>query len=216
MKRSTVVAALSFTVSGLILVNVSSASILEATGMYSGNVYQIWSERGIAWDAANLEATGLPPINGQPGHLATITSAAEDNFIEALRNTVNVTPEELWIGGFQPLGSPEPGGNWQWVNGEGPIPGTNPPPGGSPYANWLPLNGGEPNDSPDGAVTPDEEQFLGIAWAGNFGWNDEGALANIGGYVVEFDGAAIPEPATFIVWGLLGLCGIGVLRRSRR
>ncbi len=58
--------------------------------------------------------------NGWPGHLATVTSAEENAFIVDMTNSYN-----HWLGGYQPAGSDEPAGNWQWVTGEPWI-----------YANW--------------------------------------------------------------------------------
>lgn len=71
---------------------------------------------GITWGEAKIMAENSVYL-GVNGHLATITSAAENSFIiNALGG-----PSELdtfFLGGFQPVGSPEPGGNWQWVTGE--------------------------------------------------------------------------------------------------
>jgi hypothetical protein len=119
---------------------------------------------------------------GVPGHLATITTAEEDAFLHGLR--AGVSPPEVWVGGFQdqidliPPCTPEPSCGWTWVNGEGPI--------DDGYTNWLDA---EPNDN----TGEGSENFLGIALGGAFGWNDEGALGNIGGYIVEFSTpASIP------------------------
>jgi hypothetical protein len=74
----------------------------------------------ITWQAASEAAAA------QGGHLATLTTAEENAFVYGLVNY-----DEFWwldllhedaigpaIGGFQPPGSPEPAGNWQWVTGE--------------------------------------------------------------------------------------------------
>jgi len=140
------------------------------------------------WDTANAAAASNT-LNGAQGHLATITSAEEDEFIRVL--AANAT-KELWVGGFQPDKSAEPGGGWQWINGEGVIPATNPTTPEPPYANWL---NNEPNNLGNG------EAHLGIGLGGNFGsgygWNDEGNLGNIGGYVVEYD-IEVVEAATCV------------------
>ena len=91
---------------------------------------------------------------------------------------------ELWVGGYQvpcATSTPEPGCGWVWIN-EQPIDAEN---SDSPYTNWL---NGEPNNL---AHTPDAyhratEDFLAIGLNGGFGWNDEGALTNVWGYVVEY------------------------------
>lgn len=75
---------------------------------------------GIHWDAAYREAK----LSG--GYLATITSEEENDFITnfIVNNpncwVVNPNGQDTgpWIGGYQPVGSPEPNGNWQWVTGE--------------------------------------------------------------------------------------------------
>ena len=58
------------------------------------------------------------------GWLADIQSAAENDFVFSLL-TSDMWYLEMgdgaglgpWLGGFQPEGSPEPAGNWQWVTG---------------------------------------------------------------------------------------------------
>ncbi len=64
------------------------------------------------WGDAKIEA------ESQGGHLATITSQGEQDFLEA-----NVCDSSvwMWIGGYQDLTDPdysEPGGGWKWVTGE--------------------------------------------------------------------------------------------------
>jgi hypothetical protein len=61
------------------------------------------------------------------GHLATITSAPENDFIHGILGA-----NQAWIGGMQTPGSCEPGCGWSWITGE---PWT--------YSNWSP---GEPNN----------------------------------------------------------------------
>ena len=84
------------------------------------------------------------------GHLATITSQGEANFVSTLLGNVN----KYWLGGFQPDGSTEPSSNWQWVTGESWI-----------YTNWRT---GEPNNNGG------DEKFLEIQYPPSPGWNDVG------------------------------------------
>jgi hypothetical protein len=109
------------------------------------------------------------------GHLAVITSAEEDAFIDQLRFKCGL--EELWTEGYQPVNEVVPTANWRWVQTGEPIPGFN---GSGAYSNWQV---GEPNDY----YGPASEQYLGIGKGGAFGWNDEGYLGNIHGYVIEYE-----------------------------
>jgi hypothetical protein len=155
-----------------------------------GHVYQIYTAAGIDWCAANDQANAMVlHVNGQDihGHLATLTSKPEDDFVEALRGNVG----ELWVGGYQtPIVCPwsvvspptmPAGSGWTWVNGEGAFAGDN---HSLTYANW---HTGEPNDNNN-----TEERYLGIGLQGS-DWNDEAALGNIAGFVVEYD---VPLNAT--------------------
>jgi len=67
-------------------------------------------------------------FKGVHGHLATITSSAENAFI----STQLGTTQFAWLGGEQPPGSLEPDGGWQWITGEPWV-----------YTNW---DIGEPNN----------------------------------------------------------------------
>jgi len=181
-------------------VAVLSASALTTEAVpvaFGGHYYEIVSSPGIDWLSAEAAAEALTFLGAQ-GHLATITSLEEDQFLDALRGSTT----DLWVGGFQsPGGTLGVGDNWTWVNGEGSFPGNNL---GPVYANWLP---GEPNDFYGAA----SEQYLTIAHGGAFGWNDEGAINNVSGFVVEYN---VPEPGTLSLIGL-GLAGLAARRRRK-
>lgn len=150
----------------------------------------------VTWDASFASAASTI-FNGVPGFLATITSQAEQDFIvgqfgDAIR--------AKWLGGFQPPGSPEPAGGWQWITGEPFV-----------YNNWEST---EPNNSGG------NENHLLFATAGlaTLGvWNDLNGEAPpatfVNGYVVEF----VPEPSTLTLtgFGLIGLLAYGCRRRRR-
>jgi hypothetical protein len=84
----------------------------------NGHWYAIVLEPdGLAWAAANTRAAALG------GHLATIHSTPEDEFVFQIANQVNAAwsgPYSLgpWLGGSQLDGSAEPAGGWTWVTGE--------------------------------------------------------------------------------------------------
>lgn len=122
---------------------------------------------GIDWLSAR-DAAASRTLMGSAGHLATITSAAENAFIvgalggDLIRNH--------WLGGYQ-TGGPEPGGGWTWITGEA-----------FTFTNW---NGGEPNNAGN-------EQAIEFQGPGHTlgGWNDANETNRILGYIVEASGAA--------------------------
>jgi hypothetical protein len=174
---------------------VANAAPIQWLAINGGNdhYYEVVPAGDLPWATADVLATAsfIEPIAGTriQGHLATVTSVDENTFIHSLLPTTH----QYWLGGFQPTGSPEPGGGWQWVNGEGAIPtSTFPVPGG--YSNWL---GGEPNNASGGT-----EHELTIGIFGSALWNDSiPGVGAIGGYVVEYDGVVdagtcVPDPDT--------------------
>lgn len=126
---------------------------------------------GITWVAAKAAAESRT-FNGCPGHLVTLTSQQEHDFIIAnLPQAAPIGVLGWWIGGIQPPGSPEPAGGWQWVTGEPFI-----------FTNWA---AGEPNDigNEDAIHLDGKGSGLGL-------WNDipsNNNIHRIGGYVIEYD-----------------------------
>jgi VPDSG-CTERM motif len=157
--------------------------------LFNGHYYEIITAPGISWADANTAANAASYL-GLGGHLVTITSAAEDAFVSGLIDTAG----EHWAGGFQDPGETTAGAGWQWVNGEGAF----------SYTNWA---GGEPND----AYGAGSEQHLGVGYFGaGSGWNDEGALANLRGYVIEYEASSVPDSGTsaaLLGFAMLGLWG---------
>jgi hypothetical protein len=174
-----------FRVCGVLLLLLISVSAYADPTQWSGNGH--WYElvidpNAISWDSANAAAAALG------GHLATITSAEENAFVYSLISDYSGDPIWPWLGAFQPSGSSEPAGGWQWVTGEPFV-----------YANWIP---GEPNDHMG------IEDWIEFSRSGDSAgqWNDNpgGGLA----YFLEID-ARVPEPSSLILLGS-SLCIIGL------
>jgi Lectin C-type domain len=134
----------------------------------NGHFYQLVAT-SLTWPQARDSAAALS-FGGFTGHLVTLSSQAENNF---LRDTFGVTG---WIGLSQPPGSQEPAGGWAWVTGE--VFG---------FSNWQP---GEPNNLGNELYT---EMLIGEQW------NDVSATST-NFYYVEYgtnlSGATAPEPST--------------------
>lgn len=137
----------------------------------NNHFYQFITASGISWTAAKAAAEQLT-FFGRQGYLATVTSAAENQFI------VSKIQGQGWMGA-----SDEQTENvWKWMTG--PEAGTQFWQGlssgnvvGGLYNNWA---SGEPNN----AGNEDYAHFLT-----NGQWNDYPlALGSIQGYVVEFGG----------------------------
>jgi hypothetical protein len=100
----------------------------------------VWPENGhgyllvvgngpVTWTQAKIQAEQLG------GHLVTVTSAAEETFVEQVARPSTwstITKAGPWIGAYQEPGSVEPRGGWRWVTSEP-----------WAYTDWAP---GEPND----------------------------------------------------------------------
>jgi hypothetical protein len=125
------------------------------------------------WAGAMLDAQARSHL-GLRGHLATLTSAAEDDFVVAAFGLSALAGR--WLGGYQDIPAPdysEPAGAWRWVTGEfwG-------------YNHWLP---GEPND----ANGPGTENNLQIRADIPPYWNDTpNDAAELPGYVIEYESRA--------------------------
>jgi hypothetical protein len=168
----------------------------------NGHWYElVQSQQGfIDWAVARNAAATLN-FNGMHGHLATITSQAENDFIF---NTLS-PPDNAWIGGERLPGQSDPKLGWVWITGE-PF----------NYKNWAtpPNDGDEPDDLAENCIYYE---------SGDGSWDDEwcsGTDSDVSYYIVEYEPTvAIP---TLTQWGMIifmviaGLASAYYLRRQRR
>ena len=123
------------------------------------------------WDTAKADAE----VRG--GHLTTIHSEAENDFVwKMLYPYANPS---IWLGALQPDGIPrsEPLGNWNWVTDETWE--------ANQYTNWK---DGEPNDT-----TARSQNHL--AFDGSGAWYDESQNSQLG-YLVEYINDPRKDPIT--------------------
>jgi len=170
---------------GLIFRASSNSTPVGLSPVLTGQHYYQFVRTNISWQNARDTAARLS-TNGLTAHLATITSAAENEFIR-LNFATNLANEFAWIGGREPLND----GLWRWdVGPEANLPistnATPLPPFN--YANW---GGAEPNNN-----KPNEDYLmfnLGIAVGGvaNAQWADaaptNSAADPVVGFLVEFE-----------------------------
>ncbi len=123
---------------------------------------------------------------GVQGHLATITSAAENTFVS---NNWDKT-FSMWLGGYYQSG-------WKWVTGESWV-----------YQNW---DSGQPDNT--GSATGDFLLFYSPATRGV--WHDAyPEFTSMTGYLVEYDVLPTPEPNCLIILGIAGILMLRKLRKS--
>ncbi len=164
----------------------------------NGHYYELIElpPNGISWSDAKI-ASETATYLGVSGHLATITTQAENDFCSGVLFPLG-TLNCYWIGGFQPPTAAEPDQGWEWVTGEV-----------WDYTNWNPLN---PEPTNSGKYGNEDEILiynLSLSDAVFGSWNDaQGDDLSLWGaqtgYIVEYDTSVIPAPSAII------LCSIGV------
>lgn len=139
--------------------------VTEVSGSFKGHEYIVYKDSLTATEARAKEGNGY--------HLATITSADENNFIINLTKKISKQPEGYWLGANDNIKE----GVFKWETGE-PFAYTDPWPAGQPDN-----NGGELGD----------ENYFGI-WSGGI-WNDFPEAFKLG-YVLEKDPPASTASGT--------------------
>jgi len=128
----------------------------------NGHHYRIvHSATPLAWREAADAAARLTYL-GAKGHLVTLTSDAERQFVVS-----NLALADCWSGAYQDRKAPdyrEPAGGWRWITGE-------------PWQ-FVDWNEGEPNHS-------DPDSDVG-GFVGNDRWNDFNLKDKMEKFVVEF------------------------------
>ncbi len=206
--KSTMTTVAAFVV--LVLARQASAAPIFFTGTESH--YDFVSDSVITWTDAKVAAESLSFL-GNPGHLVTITSAAEDAFLHANFSGV----DRAWMGASDAAVE----GEWRWATGPEGLAdggqgllfwlgnGSGTPVG---YANWYI---GEPNDTCGSGVCdpaePSEDYAEWIAAPGT--WNDIKQIGDVAGYLVEY--SSIPEPSSFFLV-TIGLFALSSVSRCRR
>jgi len=149
---------------------------------------------GLTWNTANQLA------QAQGGYLATINSAAENDFVFSLVNSSSFftafNGSGPALGGYN-AGTPS-SPNWSWVTGE---PWT--------FDNWAQ---GLPNYDDFGPGPEDRLEFFSFTGSTPAKtWNDlHHDDPNIGGYVIE----VVPEPHTTALFG--AAVAVGAWQRRRK
>ena len=142
----------------------------------NGNWYRVAvATRPITWDEAERRAEAMG------GHLVTITSRAQEDFVLGLINDDLFwsVPEVFgpWIGCAQLDEAREPDGGWRWVTGEPFL-----------YSNWA---SGQPNDNARSVTHQERARYVASRsdWLGAQ-WCD-GALEQKA-FIIEWDGRPLP------------------------
>jgi hypothetical protein len=163
----------------------------------------------MTWSEARNYANTLS-FNGMPGHLATVTSSQENDFIEGTFFPFpGQTEVRVWIGGSQLPGQPQTDLGWRWTTGE--------------IWSFVDWRAGEPNDCcnpPGPPVETGDEDCLEFNedQVDVVGWNDRNCGECISLILVEFEQAQAAVP-TMGEWGVViftVLGGIGAVYYLRR
>jgi PKD repeat protein len=151
----------------------------------NGHYYELVDDPGISWTEASFAASSQQISKEgsecREGHLATVTSQEENDFLVRSFGTENLMSK--WLGGYQPPQfSNTLNEGWRWVTDEPWI-----------YTNW---NSGEPKNTNNAEFGYEDA----LAFWSNGKWNDVPRNYNqysAGGYIIEYDCeevAPVPVP----------------------
>jgi hypothetical protein len=193
----------SFAAATLLILGLSTPAVaapVQWTTAAGGNDHWyevVWPNTGpLSWSTANSLAQSSTNL-GQSGYLATITSAAEQIFLNTLNSAFALASSahhgeyvRAWLGGSDAADE----GEWEWGTGEA-----------FTYTNWAP---GQPNDW----GTLGQDHLSG--WYNGDQWNDcrdYTGSCGIYKYVVEYDSATVPSPVPVPATLPLVIAGLGAL-----
>jgi len=84
----------------------------------NGHDYQLVRVfQGLDWPRAREAAENMV-YRGRRGHLATITSLAEQTWVQTHPVRTAAADSHCWLGGQRSPDSSEPAGGWNWITGE--------------------------------------------------------------------------------------------------
>jgi hypothetical protein len=147
----------------------------------NGHWYQVVSTSGMTWTQAKAYAETLS-FNGTKGYLATITSGAEQAFINSAFGS---STHYAWLGGSDAASE----GTWKWMTGPeaGKTFYVGQWPSGTAvgYANFSSSN----PDNYSGYVATGQDYLM--SWS-TMGWDDEGGTSSSQFLLVEYGGFNAP------------------------
>jgi len=181
------------------------ASAVPVQWGVNGHYYEVVDFKDtINWDEANRDAQ-TREHNGLSGHLVTLTSAEENDFVwQLLTGAVAQDYEYYWLGGYQTDAAVEPYGDWSWVTTEA-----------WNYESW---HVGEPNNNSSYDMGQNWLHYWDANVVGE--WDDTDFNAFMVGYVVEYDSfglrddVSVSAPMTALLFAM-GLLGIAASRARR-
>jgi hypothetical protein len=201
MMMSKLCSAVALVLCGVTAVAFGSVPAFASPVGFGGSTYDFINSGLINWTDAEAQAESIT-FSGTAGHLATVTSDAENTFLLGLIDPAFTVFTGAWLGGNNTgwLVGPESGATYA----------------GSGYSNF---GGIEPNNLSSNVYMNLGPTFAGIAqgqWADAGGGLASSPGDPVIGYFVEWDVAAVPLPAGALLLGSgLGLLAILSGRRRR-